>query len=303
MEKVFVLFHDDLDGIMSMYAAWLKFGSENVEYIKVQYGKPFPISDDQLNKDVSIYILDFSYQKQFMIELNDKVKRLLVIDHHKGAEKEIAGLPFVEFDKSKSGAMITWEYFHHLNVPPPVIRMAQDYDLYKFELPFTRAFNYGLLSSPKRYDPEWLNLVADARIDSGSGPYTNILMSKEFMEVYDIGQAIVNNQEAIAKEFAEEGEKYRIVNYNGHKVAVYNTTTMINRLAEEIYNTQDVDYTLSYFITKDPQVVFNWRSSKKSGIDVSEFARSFGGNGHSNAAGAPLSLEDGFKFLIELYHE
>ena len=124
---------------------------------------------------------------------------------------------------------------------------------------------------------------------------------KKFMDLYDKGQILVDNEAVIAKSFADSGEKYKIVNYNGHRVAVYNTTTLINRLAEEIYNTQDVDYTLSYFITKDPKVVFNWRSSKTSGIDVSLFAQSFGGNGHENAAGAPLSLEDGFKFLAKLY--
>jgi uncharacterized protein len=71
-------------------------------------------------------------------ELIQKVKyHLIVIDHHKSAMIELHDISNTHFDMTKSGAMLSWEFFHPGKEPPKFIRYIQDRDLWKWELEYT----------------------------------------------------------------------------------------------------------------------------------------------------------------------
>jgi oligoribonuclease NrnB/cAMP/cGMP phosphodiesterase (DHH superfamily) len=75
-----------------------------------------------------VYILDFSYDEETLRNLYKKVE-VVVLDHHKTAEKDLKDLSFAKFDMNKSGAMMAWEYFHPEKEVPLMIRYIQDRDL------------------------------------------------------------------------------------------------------------------------------------------------------------------------------
>ena len=85
--KPLVLYHANCwDGFC---AAWIaKKALGDIEAIPVQYGQDPPI--DFCGRDV--YILDFSYPRGEMENIIRSSNRVVVLDHHKTAQKELDGL-------------------------------------------------------------------------------------------------------------------------------------------------------------------------------------------------------------------
>lgn len=120
--KAYVLYHADSDGRFAGYCAWKAlqgmYPDEHVHFHEVQYGQPLPISLEHLNAKDVVYILDFSYSREVLEQIAAKAGRLVVLDHHKSAQKELADLPYAFFDQSKSGALLAWEHFFPGERPP-----------------------------------------------------------------------------------------------------------------------------------------------------------------------------------------
>lgn len=291
-DKVYVLYHDDIDGLGSMYAAdvCLRAIPCTKEYIPVNYNQPFPIPEENLIKNTSIFILDFAYDLETLTALNDKVKFLKVIDHHPPVVKKLAGFPNAVLDISKSGAVLSWEYFNTSIRVPDVIELVQDYDLYTFEFLNTRYFAAGVMANKDKRIPAFWDMMCG--------------LSATYRDVIASGKVLVDAENAEAASYISN-KKYKLCNINGLKVALYNTTTLISRLGEEFYNNEElnIDYAMSYFIRSDGKFVFNLRSKKPDGVDVSKIALGYGGGGHPNAAGFTMNLAAAMPFLMELYNQ
>jgi hypothetical protein len=168
--KTYVVYHGGCwDGFC---AAWVARGvlKGEVEYIPVQYGQPPP----GVEPGSRVYILDFSYSRGMMVLLAERVDTLVVLDHHKTAREALDGFadgcergyglprPTVVFDMEKSGARLTWEHFHGASgVPCPwLVRMVEDRDLWRWELPHSREVNAAIRSYPMTWDT--LDWIAEA---------------------------------------------------------------------------------------------------------------------------------------------
>ena len=69
-----------------------------------------------------VYILDFSYPRQVMESLLSQHVKVIALDHHKTAQEALLGLRGALFDMNRSGAMISWEYFHPEREIPDLFR-------------------------------------------------------------------------------------------------------------------------------------------------------------------------------------
>ncbi len=104
----FVLYHAHCaDGFGAAWAAWKRFGAE-ARYLAVQHGAPAP----SLPEGSEVYILDFAYTRAETETIRRRAASLRVIDHHRTAEEELRGLDYATFDNRKSGAVLSWEFFH-----------------------------------------------------------------------------------------------------------------------------------------------------------------------------------------------
>jgi oligoribonuclease NrnB/cAMP/cGMP phosphodiesterase (DHH superfamily) len=157
--KTYVLYHGNCpDGFGAALAAWMKFG-QDAEYIPVSYGKPMPAMDSFSR----VYILDFSYKRQELIELKERMFAVRVLDHHHTAEQELKGLEFAQFDMTRSGAVMAWRHFHPDIHTPLFFSYLEDRDLWRFKLEKSREVSCALRSYPYVFQV-WLNLVHEMEL-------------------------------------------------------------------------------------------------------------------------------------------
>ena len=136
-KNALVIYHSPcLDGFTAAWVARKAMGN-TAEYIPGSFANDdtLPDVDDRI-----VYLLDFSYPKYVMIELARRASKVIVLDHHLSAQKDLEPLLDNntiegEFDMERSGAMIAWNFFFFDQEPPKFIEYVQDRDLWKKELP------------------------------------------------------------------------------------------------------------------------------------------------------------------------
>jgi len=276
-KKIYVLYHENPlticpDGIASAYAAWTKF-AENATYIPVKYNEPFP--DIEMDSDTEIYILDFSYSREILVGIQTIVSKIIVIDHHDTAKNELAGLDFAMFDMSKSGAVASWEYFNPELSVPRILMLVQDRDLWLFEHEYTKPITAAIYSSPHKRDMlYWGSLV-------NSFAFYNEELTR--------GKTILEYNNSEINDFVQNKD-YDIKLIHGHRVAVYNATTLISERAAALLAVEELklDYVMSYLIDKFGNVNFSFRTLPNKNINVGDIAKRYGGGGKECTAGAGM---------------
>jgi len=271
-----VLYHGNcLDGFC---AAWLVHQciDQEIERIPVQYGQdpPWEAIDSK-----SVWILDFSYKRPVLEEIARRVNQregLVVLDHHKTAEEELAGFEYCVFDMDKSGARITWEFLFDngftrerecLGVtcsnPHWLVRYTEDRDLWRWQLPDSREVTAALRSYPLDFDlwDEWLR------------------EGKQPADFISEGEAILRYQASVVETHVRHAREIELC---GHKILTVNATTLFSEIAGELARGRP--FGAAYFDRGDGLRQWSLRSSEE-GVDVADIARSMGGGGHRNAAG------------------
>src|SRR5438309_9630563 len=89
----------------------------------------------------SVVILDFSYPREVLETMAREAEELVLLDHHKTAEADLAGLPYAHFDMERSGAGLAWDYFFPGEPRPWLVDYVEDRDLWRFRLPDSKAVN------------------------------------------------------------------------------------------------------------------------------------------------------------------
>jgi hypothetical protein len=273
-EHTVIIYHGKCpDGFGGAYAAWKKFG-EAAEYIPMQYGRPAPLHMDGRE----IYFVDFCLEREKMDMLNAVAKSITVLDHHEGLREVATSFPGV-FDASRSGATIAWEYFHPGKPAPFLFEYLEAYDLYRFDLPETKAINAYLSLEP--YDFERWDEIVRALEDPES--------RKALIER---GRIYAEHTDKLIEHIGASAD---LVEFEGHRV--YLSGTVLQAFT---------DYLGHALATKQPPFAIMVRpaadglrvSLRSTGdFDVAELARRHGGNGHVNAAafripwGAPIPWE------------
>lgn len=256
------LYHKNCtDGLGAALAVreWLKEQGrlEDSEFRTVQYGDDPP---DVADRDVMI--VDFSFPRAVLLEMEMRAKSLVVIDHHKTAETELGDLDFAIFDMDKAGCILTWEYLFPDTQPPILFEYLQDRDLWRWELPQSREVSAALRSYKPFFD------VWEA-----------FLSAVAIQELKAEGVAILRYQQRhIDMVLANEPAMAEI---GGYRVPCVNSTTLISEIGNEL--SKGHPFAAMYFDLPDKRI-FSLRSNE-DGVDVAEIAKMFGGGGHKHAAG------------------
>lgn len=258
--KPLVLYHAGcFDGFCAAWVAHTAFKGD-CECIPVQYGEPPP---EVAGRDV--YIVDFSYKRPIMAKIIRTAKSVVVLDHHKTAQAELAdlGSDTIVFDMNRSGGRLTWDWFFPGQRSPWLIDYTEDRDLWRHKLPNTQELNAWLRSWPMDF-AKWTEYVTVS------------------LDLYDIwvaeGAAILRNERQIV---AMHVKNAREIELDGHKTLAVNATVLISEIAGEL--AADRPFGACYFDT-DKGRVWSLRS-RPDGVDVSEIAKNHGGGGHKHAAG------------------
>ncbi|WP_250658061.1 DHH family phosphoesterase [Alkalimarinus coralli] len=271
-----VIYHGTgcLDGFGSAYAAYRFFKIKkgiDAEYLGAGHGDSLEVHVE--GRDV--YILDFSYKREELGRLCDKAANVVILDHHESAQKELAGLDdvyvnlTVVFDMNRSGAVITWEYFHEEPVPP-LLAHIQDRDLWQFRIPDSKHVNAALMSYPYEFElwDEFANSV------------------DHFKTLVLEGRAINRFRDKMIETYKKKVVYGTIEGFSVPIVCCPNVIT--SELLSELAVGNPFAAAYSDRVNKR-----GWSlRSVKDGQNVATIAAAFGGGGHPNAAGFSTDIAE-----------
>ena len=275
MERPLVIYHANCpDGFGAAVAAYCHFRQGDdcpCDFFAAAFGQPPP---DVTKRQV--YIVDFSYPRQILKTICRKAQRVTILDHHLTAQQNLTGLERehanlrVIFDMDKSGAVLTWEFFHR-SPPPRLLLHIQDRDLWRFELEGTNDLYAALLARPFDFRV-WAELI-----DGGELPAS----------LFAEGEAINRYRREM---IAMLRHKAVIGTIDGCQVPIVNC---YDEIASDLLAELALDhpFAASY---QDQGTLRKWSlRSNATGADVAEIARRFGGGGHRHAAGFITQLPEG----------
>ena len=281
-----VIYHGTgcLDGFGSAYAAYCFFHKKktvSAQYVAASHGDEPP---NVMGREV--YIVDFSYKRDVLSSICEKASKVVILDHHESAQKELSGLDeiysnlTVIFDMNRSGAVITWEYFHDEQAPA-LLAHIQDRDLWQFKIPDSKHVNAALMSYPSTFE-----------------------LWDEFAYGVDHLKTLIAEGRAINRFRNKMIEHYkRRVVYGtiaGFEVPIVSCPSFINsELLSELAIGQPFaasysDHTLG---AGNAQRGWSLRSAVE-GENVANIASRFGGGGHPRAAGFSTAISD-VVFVVE----
>lgn len=260
-QQTVIIYHGKCpDGFGGAYAAWKKFG-DTAEYIPMQYGREMPLGME--GRD--IYCIDFCPKQEDMEQLLKVAKSVTVLDHHEGMRAVATKYPGV-FDPSRSGATVSWSYFHPQTPQPFLFEYLEDYDLYRFSLPDTKALNAYLTLEPYEFE-RWDEIVQSLEDPETRG------------KILERGRIYAEHTAALIQHIGAGAD---LVEFEGHQV--YLSGTVLQAIT---------DYLGHELATKQPPFAIMVRPAANGlrvslrsveNFDVAAIARKYGGNGHTNAS-------------------
>lgn len=275
MSNIVVIYHGNCaDGFTSAWVA-------NKIYPDAEF---YPGFYRDLPPDVTgktVYILDFSYKRPLMEDIVSKAHRVIHIDHHDTAIRDLENFnspkfeKFYSYENTESGAMLTWKYFFPNLDVPRFIQHIDDRDRWKFLLPGTREIQANVFSYEYTFE-NW-----------------DFLANQHIEEQIREGSAIERRMAKDVKELL--GVVVRRMTIAGYNVPVANVPY---QYGSEICNILAKGEPFAAYYYDKPNIrEFGLRSSE-TGVHVGEIAKKFGGGGHEHSAGFGISRQDSEKFEI-----
>ena len=272
MKNILVIYHANCtDGFGAAYAAWKKFGS-TADYLPMAFGDPLPA----FHKDLELYILDFSFPKEIYRQITQKVKNIVLLDHHKHAFANLKEEHGCFFNLSKSGARLAWEYFHPQMPVPRFITYIEDGDLLKFSLEETKPFYRGILPIPYEFE-FWEPLEDEAYL-------SNIIEQGKLFEIFFQSQV---------KQMLHNAKPVMLCGKQGLMI---NSTYMFVNEVGQLLAKQCGTFALVWFEEKN-HIKCSLRSVND--FDVSEIAMKLNGGGHPQASAFTMNNLNDFVELIK----
>lgn len=271
IKDILVCYHKSCtDGFGAACVIYRKFG-EDADYFPVQYQTEYDI---ELFRNKEVYIVDFSFPRDYCLLIQSVAKSVLILDHHKSAQTALDGLDFAIFDMSKSGALLTWDYFNPNINAPIAIQYISNYDLWNHYIPDIAWFNKSL-SLIEHDFIKWNELIDNCQ---------NSAYLDQFLEKGKSIDAFIKQQ---VKFQAKHGFKCIIDDQEG--LIVNCSSIFISELGNTLAS-ESGTFGACYSVTGSGDVLLSFRSN--GDYDVSKLALKFGGGGHKNAAGCKIHLRN-----------
>ncbi|KAH0895219.1 hypothetical protein HID58_057648 [Brassica napus] len=311
-KKVAVLYHYPChDGVFAALAAHLYFSANSIPSLFFPNTVYSPITISKLPlQDIShLYLLDFTGPPGFVQQVSPKVDNVVILDHHKTAIESLGDVSSTcknvtkVLDIGRSGATIAFDYFtqklkeesrgncremDEFKRMRRVFEYIEDADIWKWNLPESKAFNSGIIDLGIEYNfnqnsslfQQLLSLDHDTVINRGRESLSRKrkLIQEALEQSYEIvlgggaeefGRCLAVNEDEIAELRSELGnqlaEKSKGMRLRGVGAVVYR----VPELGDET------------------KLKISLRSVEEE--DTTVVSQRFGGGGHKNASSFLLS--------------
>lgn len=224
---------------------------------------------------INLLILDFSYSRDFMIKLSKFVDKLLLLDHHESAEKDIGDLDFCYFESNRSGCTLAWEYFMGNTDYPELLIRIEDRDLWRWQVPQNKEFTSA-----------FYNLVP---FDFGA--------YKSFIDNPDLIRDCISQGSALLKYISIQVEKKAstcetVMTKSGKTIGILNLTENGSECGEFLTVNKGYDFCIVWnYNHKNNTIKGGIRSAQGTQNDCSKLGKMLGGGGHFNASGFNTKLD------------
>ena len=287
MNKILCIHHTDLDGAASAAVVGLAHQTDQVTYIKYNYGQE--LKPEWLEGYDKVYAVDVSFRDELWVY---ELPNLTWIDHHKTAIDQYQGPELPGLRKIGKGACeLCWEYFFPDQECPELIRCLSTYDVWD-----KTRFNWEIIEKI-----EW-----GAKAKYGIDPslvICDLVRSIEYKSVSDgvignlrdTGEMLLNYQTRVYKSRLKE---YGMIfpDFFGYKVLAMCTQDFTSKTFEAQWDPEKYDIMMPFCFHPDGFVRCSLYTSKDE-IDCSYIAACLGGGGHKGAAGFQISWESFYEFL------
>jgi len=266
MKKLCIYHGGCSDGFGAAMAVKMALGDSVAFYAGVHQQAPPEV------KGRDVIMVDFSYKRPVLMALARQANSVLILDHHLSAEKDLVDLPnnvSTVFDMKRSGAVITWQYFHPEKAIPPLLLHIQDMDLWQLKLEGTKEIIASLFS----YSHDFALWEGFIHSDLKALRQDGVAIVRKHTK--DVNQLIASSA-------------YRMV-IAGYDVPVLNAPYFYSSDAGHIMGKNE-PFAACYQDDATGRS-FSLRS-EEDGVDVSEVAVKFGGGGHQHAAGFLLPFSE-----------
>ena len=285
-----LLYHGDcIDGFASAFACYYFMKTVNkkkrVTFIPCQHQKPPPNVSGK-----NVLICDFSYKYEILKRMINDSNKLAILDHHVSAEKDLKNIDKSHkiFDKSHSGAYITWAYFFGEDNIPLFIKYVEDNDIWAKKLPNTKAFTSFIFNLPKTFDI-----------------YEKLLDDKYVLNtVIPMGEGMQKqNDSYITDGVKKAAMNFMLIDSKLYFVASVNTSILKSEIGNAIFNLYpNANFALCHSQNSFTGETYLSLRSVDTASDVEVIASKFGGGGHRNAAGLSVFGSDTLPgILIDRY--
>ncbi|MFT5694359.1 MAG: oligoribonuclease NrnB/cAMP/cGMP phosphodiesterase (DHH superfamily) [Myxococcota bacterium] len=265
------------DGFGAVWSVWRSWGKDG-RYIGRGHNDPLPY--DEL-EDALVAFVDIAVDNESLRRLADVAAHVIILDHHVSAQLRYdSDLPTVNhmedagheilFDLSHSGAVLSWNYFHPDEPPPPLLEYVEDQDLWNWKLEGSEQVNAAIASYPREFEV-W-DALAQRSTDELVREGEPIVRANR-MEV----QRAIKNPETIFI----GSERIEAVNASVNRSAIGHELAIRGAFGTAwgcVYRIGGGKVHATLYSIGD--------------VDVSKVAGSLGGGGHRNAAGFTVSLAE-----------
>jgi oligoribonuclease NrnB/cAMP/cGMP phosphodiesterase (DHH superfamily) len=266
---IVVIYHGKcMDGFTGAWVAYKKFGN-TATYIGAEDRTVPPAG--LLDKE--IYIIDYSYPVDVLLDLESKNKKLVVLDHHVSAKDTVTAVKDHVYDVDHSGAYIAWKYFFQDTPIPKFVLYVEDGDLYRFKMPFAKSILSYVYMQELHFE----------RFDLFEQEFEN---QDSFTMLNTYGQILLDAHMREISYFALRAEK---VLFEGYEIYACNATKKVASDLGHILAEKTNTCALIYYYD-DGKMKCSLRSVGE--FDVSVLAAKYGGGGHKNASGFAIKVDN-----------
>ncbi len=276
-------------------AAWVvrQFFGDDVEFHPGVYQDAPPDVTDR-----NVIMVDFSYKRSVLEEMAKRAVTILILDHHKTAQDELA--PFINhnlrsykdhtpihrgsiqalFDMNRSGAGLTWDFF--VNAPrPALVNYVEDRDLWRFGMEGSREVSAYVFSH--EYDfAQWDDMAKVLNDPNGLQ-----------QAIYAGGAIELKHHKDVAELVSVCKRRMKI---GGQVVWGASLPYTLTSDAGHLMASEGEPFAACYWDTPDGRT-FSLRS-RDDGADVSLIAKQYGGGGHPHASGFRVPFDQLSQFEI-----
>ncbi len=213
-------------------------------------------------------------------------RSITIIDHHKTAQESLSepfpdiwdSVPICDittiFDMTKSGAVLTWEYFFASHTPE-LLLYIQDRDLWEWKLDDTSDILKGL-----SLHDDWRD-------------WARFINKPHLLKTLKVAGAAINRYLYIQSDSITNTPPCKWSYAESFIVPVYNIPgcMLSDTLHMALEKYPESPFAVGYFDLPEKRI-YSLRSRTNEDFDVSEIAKRNGGGGHARASGFTVPLNN-----------